>query len=204
MKTLFIALSLTILTACPHHNGPPGTPHGNEIILGAAGIPAFPTERYRCPTPSGEGDIKLTFDNGKTRIKGECRGGVMVGTWKAWYQNGAKVWVASFKHGMLDGDFTSWHPNDNKQAEVTYREGLAVGTMKAWWYNGEKRMEGDFIAGRKNGCWETWHDNGQKASKGTYSDDAQVSTWLAWTASGAKSKQKLGGNAAHGSCLITF
>jgi antitoxin component YwqK of YwqJK toxin-antitoxin module len=76
--------------------------------------------------------------------------------------------------------------------------------MKAWWYNGEKRMEGDFVGGKKNGCWETWHENGQKESKGTYSDDQQVSTWLAWTSSGAKSKQKLGGNAAHGSCLITF
>ncbi len=32
----------------------------------------------------------------------------------------------------------------------------------------------------------------------------ELETWLHWTASGEKSKQKLGGNAAHGACLITL
>ena len=61
-----------------------------------------------------------------------------------------------------------------------------------------------YVGGKKNGCWETWHDNGQKATKGTYADDRQVLTWLNWTPSGQKSKQTLGGEAVHGSCLITF
>ena len=199
-----IFLSVLLLSGCPRHHGPPGTPHGNDIILSAIGIASFPSSQYRCPTSNGEGDIKLTFDNGKDRVKGECRGGVMVGKWKAWYTNGALAWVAHFKHGMLHGDFTSWHPNDEEQARVEYREGQPIGKLKAWWYNGEKRAEGEFIGGRKNGCWETWHDNGQKESKGTYSDDQQVETWLHWSPSGEKSKQKLGGNARNGGCLITF
>jgi hypothetical protein len=205
MRTL-IVVSATLLTACPRpHYGPPDTPHGNDILLDAYGLPATPTSQFRCPSQAaGEGEIKLTFGDGKTRVKGECRGGLMVGTWKAWYQNGAKVWEATFKHGVLDGEFESWHPNDQKQAQLTYREGRGQGTFKAWWYNGEKRAQGDFLAGQKNGCWELWHDNGQKAMKGTYSDDQQVETWLSWTASGQKSKQKLGGTAAHGACLITF
>jgi hypothetical protein len=48
------------------------------------------------------------------------------------------------------------------------------------------------------------HENGQKASKGTYADDEQVVTWLHWTPDGTRSKDKLGGEATHGECLITF
>jgi hypothetical protein len=31
-----------------------------------------------------------------------------------------------------------------------------------------------------------------------------VKTWLHWTETGTKSKQELGGEAAHGACLITL
>src|SRR5258708_5292128 len=122
MCTMRLVLICLLLAGCPHHSGAPGTPHGNELILGAMGIPEFSTSPNRCLSSNGEGHIKLTFDNGKDRVKGECKGGVMVGDWKAWYDNGAVVWKASFKGGMLDGGFTSYHPNDEKMAEVDYRE----------------------------------------------------------------------------------
>jgi hypothetical protein len=35
-------------------------------------------------------------------------------------------------------------------------------------------------------------------------DDQQVETWLQWQPTGEKSKQKLGGDAAHGRCSITL
>ena len=203
MKAWIVAVSL-LLVACHHHAGPPGTPHGNDLILGSMGIPEFSTTANRCPSANGEGHIVLTFPDGQKRVKGDCKGGVMVGDWKAWYQNGAVVWEASLKSGLLDGSFVSWHPNDQKMAQVHYADGAATGTLKAWWYNGKKRAEGDYVGGKKNGCWETWHDNGQKATKGAFSDDAQVLTWLGWTPTGDKRKQELGGEAAHGKCMITL
>jgi antitoxin component YwqK of YwqJK toxin-antitoxin module len=72
------------------------------------------------------------------------------------------------------------------------------------WYNGKKRAEGEYVGGKRNGCWETWHDNSEKESKGTCADDQAVLTWLHWTPTGDKSKPTLGGEATHGSCLITF
>jgi antitoxin component YwqK of YwqJK toxin-antitoxin module len=201
-----ILVSLVLLAAC-HGHGPaaPGMAHGNDLVIGPLGIPEFSTEPNRCPSQNGEGKIKLTFSNGKDRVKGECKGGLKIGDWKAWYENGAVVWEAHFNgSGLLDGDFTAWHSNDEKMARVTYRDGHAEGGFKAWHYNGKKRAEGDYAGGKKNGCWETWHDNGQKATKGTYSDDQQVLTWLNWTATGDKSKQELGGEASHGKCLVTI
>src|SRR5260221_8142448 len=98
-------LALLLLAGCPHHSGSQGQSHGNDLILGAMGIPEFSTSPNRCPSGNGEGKIKLTYSNGKDRVKGECHGGVMVGDWKAWYDNGAIVWKAQFHSGMLDGDF---------------------------------------------------------------------------------------------------
>src|SRR4051812_31165729 len=94
-----------LLAGCPHHAGSPGTSHGNELILSAMGIPEFSTvsSPARCPSANGEGKVKLTFANGKDRVKGECKGGLMVGEWKAWYDNGAVVWKTSFKSGVIDG-----------------------------------------------------------------------------------------------------
>jgi antitoxin component YwqK of YwqJK toxin-antitoxin module len=208
MKTWLASIapiSLALLAACPSHHGSLGQAHANDIILSKEGIASFVGSPNRCPGPNPDGEIKLTYDNGKNRVKGECRGGVMVGGWKAWYDNGAVVWEASFnKGGLLDGELTSYYANDQKMARVGYREGVPEGKFDAWWFNGKKRIEGEFVGGKKNGCWETWHENGQKASKGTYADDRQVLTWLNWTPSGQKSKQSLGGEAAHGSCLITI
>ena len=50
----------------------------------------------------------------------------------------------------------------------------------------------------------TWHENGQKASKGTYSQGKKVLTWLQWSKSGQKGKNKYGGEATNGRCLITL
>src|SRR4051812_19196589 len=105
-----ISLCLVLgLAGCPHHSGSVGQSHGNDIVLGAMGSPEFATSPSRCPSQNGEGHVKLTYGNGKDRVKGECKGGVMVGDWKAWYDNGAVVWKATFHSGMLDGNFTSWY-----------------------------------------------------------------------------------------------
>ena len=68
----------------------------------------------------------------------------------------------------------------------------------------QKAAAGKHINGKRNGCWETWHDNGQVASKGTYSNDKAVLSWLYWTPTGEKRKDKLGGEALHGECLVTL
>ena len=81
--------------------------------------------------------------------------------------------------------------------------GLRDGSYKAWHKNGKKLANGKYTQGVQQGCWETWHGNGQEASKGTYADGKKVKTWLYWTPAGVKRKEKLGGQATGGECMIT-
>src|SRR5262245_61021908 len=100
-----LPFALFLLSACPRHYGTQSTRSGNDIVLTDEGIPAFPGSVQRCPSPNGEGKVELSYEGGKKRVRGECHGGVMVGDWKAWYENGAVVWKASFEHGRLEGKF---------------------------------------------------------------------------------------------------
>ncbi|MEZ4366722.1 MAG: toxin-antitoxin system YwqK family antitoxin [Kofleriaceae bacterium] len=205
MTRTTLALSILLVAGCTKHNGTPTTPHGNDLLLSREGIASHGGGGvHRCPSRNGEGDIKLNFASGNKRVKGTCKGGVMVGDWTAWYDNGAVVWEASFKDGLLHGDFTSYWANDQKRAEVEYANGVPHGDFEAWYFNGEKMAEGKYLAGKRNGCWETWHDNGEKATKGTYSDDRQVLTWLKWTPGGDKLASGDGRRRNNRRCLVVL
>ena len=197
-----IALA-SVVGGCAH-NGNLSTPSSNAIILGRTGVPEF-ADPNKCPMPNGEGAMKKTWDNGETMFKGKSKAGLMVGPWAAFYEYGAKDWEATFDgSGKITGEFKSYYANDAKRAKVPFKDGAAEGKYEAWHLNGEVQAKGQYVGGKKNGCWETWFDNKQQESKGTYSDDAKVLTWLYWTATGDRRKDKVGGEAAHGQCLITL
>lgn len=174
-----------------------------EISTNKLGVPTS-TRALRCPSDNGEGKIDMAWSSGHSRIKGRCRGGVMVGTWKAWHEFGRKQWKVSLVGGKIDGTYRSYHSNGDKLAKVPVKEGVVHGKFRGWWANGELRAKGKFVQGRRNGCWVTYYKNGQKASKGTYADGRKVLTWLSWTPSGQRTKEKLGGSALHGKCFWTL
>ena len=201
---LALAVTSVALLGCKH-TGTLATRGSNQIILGRSGIPEFPGSVNRCPNGNGEGEILKTWDNGKKLVKGTCKGGLMVGGWKSFYENGALEWEAQIDGaGQLTGTFKSFYANDQKRAVVGFQEGFPAGEFKGWHFNGAVSAKGEYAGGKRNGCWETWHDNGQKESKGTYENGAQVVTWLYWTATGEKRKEKLGGTPTHGECLLTL
>lgn len=205
---VFLSIALIALplgAGCRHVAGP-GVRHGNDLLFNPAGLlhPGHLQGPMKCARKLGEGKIRLTFPNGKKRLVGHCRGGLRVGHWKAYYNNGAVAWKATYENGRFVGTLKIYHPNDRKLAVMRFQDGALNGSYKAWWRNGKLRAKGSFVANKRNGCWETWHQNGQKASKGTYSDDQKVLSWVYWTASGAKRKDKLGGEALHGRCLLVF
>src|SRR5688572_22388270 len=102
MRTL-LPLLLLATAGCPRHHATLRTLHANDVMLGADGTPSHDGGGvHRCPSGTGEGKIELRYDNGEKRIRGECRAGVRVGDWKAWYDNGAVVWEARFADGLLD------------------------------------------------------------------------------------------------------
>ena len=200
---VFFLFGLVMVSGCVH-TGTASTPSSNTLVMSRLGIPEFVGSPNRCPAANGEGSIQKSWQSGEVLHKGACTGGLMTGQWTSYYENGAKEWTAYFESGLIVGSFKSWFANDRERASVTFQSGVPEGTFKAWHINGQLAAQGKYVGGKRNGCWETWHDNGQVESKGTYADGTPVLTWLYWTADGVKRKEKLGGDATHGQCLVTL
>ena len=65
------------------------------------------------------------WDNGKKLVKGTCRGGLMVGAWKGFFENGAVEWEATMEAGVIVGTFKSFYANDQKRAVVGFKDGAS-------------------------------------------------------------------------------
>jgi len=170
-----------------------------ELPVDQLGAPRPTT--LRCPSRTGKGKISLAWKSGHTRIKGKCAGGVMVGTWKAWHEFGRKQWKGDVVDGKLTGTFRGYHNNGELRVKADMKAGTLHGSFKAWWPNGEVRAKGDFVNGQRAGCWKTFYRTGKKRSKGTWSRGQKVLTWLLWDKQGNRTREKLGGDAAHGKCV---
>jgi hypothetical protein len=153
---------------------------------------------HPCPLRGGDGPIQLAWPGAGKRAKGTCQNAVMVGTWKAWHRNGEVHWKGTFDAGRVVGKWKAWHTTGKKAVVAKYDAGFAHGDFKAWWSNGEKRAVGAYHKSEASGCWKTWYKDGNKKSKGTWSNRKRVLTWLRWSQQGKRSKEKLGGTAAHG------
>jgi antitoxin component YwqK of YwqJK toxin-antitoxin module len=156
-----------------------------------------------CPRESGDGDYQRSWPStGKKMEKGKCKGGLYVGTWKAWHENGEKMWEVSFDAGRPNGELHSWWPNGQDHAKAQYANGLLDGKYKGWHQSGKVSAEGSYRGGKRAGCWETSFDSGEHESKGDYNDGNKVKTWLFWDRQGHKRKEKYGGQATEGGCMI--
>lgn len=206
-----IVLGLGFVASCllgcnPYKNNPASVHDPSTVSLDDYGAPSEGalTRPIACPPQAHDGSIRLAWDTGAPKVEGTCQGGIMVGTWKGYYPNGQKRWEGNLIGGRFEGKFKGFYPNGEKRVEVEINGGLPLGGFKAWWDNGEVREKGDFVGGKRNGCWVSFYPSGQNASKGTYADGERVLTWLTWSEAGVKKKEKLGGSATHGECLITL
>jgi antitoxin component YwqK of YwqJK toxin-antitoxin module len=150
----------------------------------------------------GDGEFLRSHPNGKVALKGRCKGGVYVGTWKSFFANGEKQWQVDFEAGRPNGTFRSWYETGQEQTKTEYKNGPLEGKYKWWWPNGKLAVEGHYKAGQKSGCWETYNEKGEHSSKGAYVSGKQVGTWLNWDDQQNKRRDKFGGEPTEGKCLI--
>jgi antitoxin component YwqK of YwqJK toxin-antitoxin module len=162
----------------------------------------MPDQVVECPHEQGDGAFKRAHPNGEVSLKGKCKGGLYVDTWKAYYPNGEKAWQVDFVAGQPDGTFKAWYDNGKDQVKVSYAKGKLSGKYKAWHPNGKLAAEGEYKDGKKAGCWETYFDNGEHESKGAYDSGEQRGTWLFWDAQQTKRKESYGGEPTQGKCVI--
>ena len=65
-----------------------------------------------------------------------------------------------FFHGELNGSFTTYNDNMNKEVEACYRFGLKVGKYKHYYSNGDLFLEGTYKKGKRVDYWKVFSKKG--------------------------------------------
>jgi antitoxin component YwqK of YwqJK toxin-antitoxin module len=174
------------------------------------------------------GWAKKTYDNGQIEFLAEFTDGTVTRV-KKWQENGipqldigftvGKINISnvpvdevtlsnflSFKkkeEELLDGNFTFWHGNGQKESTGTYKgmvwtdnsygdwnlSGYLPAKMDlftSWYENGQKKVEGNWKKGKEDGLVTEWYRNGQKKVEGNWKEGKEDGLVTEWYRNGQK------------------
>lgn len=69
--------------------------------------------------------------------------------------------VASWKHGVEDGQHKTWNANGTPSEERHFENGRKTGTHRGWYPDGTPRFVYAFEAGEHHGIAKEWYPGGQ-------------------------------------------
>ncbi len=75
------------------------------------------------------------------------------------FDDGSVKAVLSYKTGLADGTFRSWHPNGQLWIDGRYVRGSMDGLVRSWGPSGELWFEKEYRAGALVGCRGYWNGN---------------------------------------------
>ena len=83
----------------------------------------------------------------------------------------------SFKNGVKDGTWVSYHKNGQLESKGNFKNGEAEGAWVRYWGNGQLFYKGNFKNGKYNGTWVAFNEDGSvfKSWTGTYKDGVYIS-----------------------------
>ena len=63
----------------------------------------------------------------------------------------------TYKDGVLDGLYESFHPNGQTGVRENYKLGSEHGLHEVFYKNGQSQETGNYIVGKKDGLWEKYN-----------------------------------------------
>ena len=176
-----------------------------DLSLDRRGMPmGSDAEPLACPSTAGDGRYVTTWSGADRRVQGTCRGGLAVGTWRAWHSNGRVRWDTTFAAGLLEGEWRTWYENGTLQSQGTFEEGQAHGRFTYWYRDGTLRSRGRWLEGREAGCWREHREDGSRYRRGAYVDGVRVGRWVIWEPDGSRRRVAYGSAPSQGRCLFPW
>ena len=129
------------------------------------------------------------YDNGQRRVEKRYVDGVKQGPVRQWYRDGSLKAIRYFERSRPDGRYARWHVNSRIAEKGEYELGKEVGPWTAWYPNGKKESEGMYVSGWKEGPWIYWYPNGQKKKEGRYVRSQKTGVWTFWHQNGQLEKE---------------
>jgi len=129
------------------------------------------------------------YDNGQILSKEHYKDGKLDGKWTFWYENGQKQLEANFTpYEVLPEDCRA----ERSSPYIFPARDSKDGKWTEWYENGQKKLEQNYKCGRVIGKWTTWDENGQKKFEGNYKDSGlpgmrfaiREGKWTVWDENG--------------------
>jgi len=124
------------------------------------------------------------YENGQRQVERGYVNGVKQGPVRQWYRDGALKAIRYFHKSQPHGRYARWHVNGRKAEEGAYEDGKQIGPWTAWYPNTTTESEGMFVMGRGQGPWSYWYPNGQTKKEGRYNKGQKNGMWSFWYPNG--------------------
>jgi hypothetical protein len=109
---------------------------------------------------------------------------VKEGPYAAWHANGRRKIDGVYRNGLMTGRWTFWYPSGRKREEGELQDGREQGVWTRWYADGGIEDQGVYRDGLRQGRWRSWYDNGHQAREGAYDRGVPVGRWARWTVKG--------------------
>ena len=127
------------------------------------------TQATQDPTPANE-RVDL-WPNGA--VKQRCtvdEAGRQHGTCEQFAEDGTRTLVASFWHGLRDGQWREWRANGTKMRFLAYKRDVLHGRCEEFHADGSPASSGEYRDGRRTGRWVDVDASGKRRRTAEYKD----------------------------------
>lgn len=102
--------------------------------------------------------------------------------------SGITLEIHNYRHGVLHGPASYFHPSGRKNYDTIYKDGVHQGAFTSYHdnENNSQRLKGTHTDGRESGEWTEWHSNGNKRSTINYFNGRPHGAASFYFASGGK------------------
>ncbi len=145
------------------------------------------------PDIYADGMVTFFNESGAKTSEGLMQGNKKNGPWREWYADGTFA-KGYYKNNQLDGNWTFYYKNGNKNREGRLSEGKVDSAWTYFYENGKKSGHGMILDKKKEGTWQEWYTDGTSA-KGEYKNDLKQGNWVLYQTNG---KIQANGNFTNG------
>ncbi|WP_143558738.1 toxin-antitoxin system YwqK family antitoxin [Snodgrassella alvi] len=172
-----------------NHIGVPDSYHPSKIKYNDSY--ALPIDKLQQFIPAmKEGELQLSYPDGKKKLQGEYKNSKPVGKWHTWYPNGQMAIEMNWQKGMPSGRTLSWYENGQKRGELYFINGKVEGRWQRWYSNGQIKQDMNVHHGEVQ-TMTTWDDKGRLLADVAIHNNKISGVVLSWYESGAKKSESV-------------
>lgn len=127
------------------------------------------------------GIAKDCYDDGKVWYIAKYKDGLADGDWTMYREDGTTEYIINFKKGVKNGLMSSFNSEGVLEATVEFENDIRNGEYAQYYPNGQAAMKGSFLNDQNHGPINTYYQNGALNSKGEYVNGKPSGVWMIYT-----------------------